>query len=184
MESFTNYSLILHLSLVFEARQYNGRLSGQKLTNRTAGRKDSQILTIHLMWTTKKHWSHKSNDATVSSLSLLSYISWTIWQWRVEGQVKFKRVRLKDLLRGIISDPDPHSSISGTHNISPFIPPSLSTSHLPVRPTYPLRHLRPNHKWHLWLTNFTVQRLNCSFTITIHLREVSDLQDKHKLILR
>lgn len=111
-----------------------------------------------------------------SSLSLLSSISWMIWQRRVEVQVKEQIARLKDLLRGIISGSCLHSTTSGAqklitsisassnslplhHSINPHLPPPRQAD---VSITPPLN---PNHKW---LTNFTAKRLNCSFTITMH----------------
>lgn len=42
--------------------------------------------------------------------------------------------------------------------------PSVDNSHLTVR--YPLQPPLQSHKWHLWLTNFTVNWLNCTFALT------------------
>lgn len=96
----------------------------------------------------------------------------------MEVQVQDQKVRLTDLLRGVISGSDTHSSTCGTPNLitSLSLPPSSSSLllyHSP--PPTSLSDGRIRYTISVQTTNdiydspnFTVKWLNCTFTISLH----------------
>lgn len=71
---------------------------------------------------------HKSKD-TIGTV--LYSIIWTIWQQKMEVQVKDHKVRLKDLSRHIITGSNTHSFTLGAQNLLSFSSSSCSSSSLP-----------------------------------------------------